>query len=99
MGARNPEPRTQNPEPRTNYFFRFFLVLNAKNSISPPKINEARPVQRLMLISRDFLYISGSELVDKPNMVNTTPSMVNIKPIGKRISTPIVFLFLPEYYT
>jgi len=46
-----------------------------------------------MFISNDLLYISALEFVTNPNIVNTSPNMVNIKPIGNRISTPIIFLF------
>jgi hypothetical protein len=80
-------------------FFSAFEDSHAQASIISPKARQKSPHHTLMFISIERLYISASARVMSPNTNKINPTTENIKPMGRRISSDMLFILfqsLPE---
>ena len=73
-------------------FFDFFVMYEA-TSIKLPKMIIKIPERRLTFEFSEMEYIS-LPLVANPKIVNITPNIANISPIGNLISNPIILFFI-----
>ena len=70
----------------------FFFTRSEINSIKIPKTSIPIPEIKLIFFPKEIEYMS-LPIVVRPKIVRIIPRMVNIKPIGILISSPILFKF------